>query len=925
MKRVFWIVGLVLLCAPLALADAPQTGVVTGTVIDPSGAAMPGVTVQLISEQGTMTNISDADGKFMFVFLVPGMYTVQADMSGFQSAAGEIIVSAGGRADVALQLGEAMGEEIVVTGESPLVDKFDMTGGGTVTRDELDAITGTSNEYKSRLMFMPDVTNDPGSDRSLGREPSIAGFAGRRSMYFIDGFDVSFGRSGGGSQLELPVAAVSEMKLESSGADAEYSRAIGGITKTIIRSGTNSLHGSASWKGENLAWNAKNKVVETERPDQTFHAYDFTLGGPFVKDKLWFFVTGRHEETAAYDVMADGESVVQEGATGDSWLAKFDWRPNPSHSIGFLATETPYEFPFWARNTSGNIETVAWFEWGGDILTARWNWAINDSLLLTATAGTTEAEQVRTNYVESNIEAGCGPEDPCGNDWRYRPYSANARWPNAPYAALNLNGNYLPLGRGYTNFPRDQLNANIEWFTGVHDIKVGVDYQKVGWDAAGVTVPFCRGRSFDEYAPGGFESNADPVTSQRAWCAFYPTKATWADGYGPIDFGSDNTALFIKDRIALKKWTLNLGLRADQQVHENDVGETTLDTTDIVPRLAASYDVLGDSTLILNGSAGRYYANVELAWSRNFNIMPIGTVQYELYRWNRTSMGYDDLFRVVGAASGLEIVEVDPYYKDELQVGAEWQFHRNWALKFRALYWETKDYPVIRRQMDPVDGLYNEVLNTEATKEREAFTISIQRRFRNGWMVGANYTYSRNLDSCFYGADGGCSHNYGELEEWTMEDGTQVSHWPYPMRSYQDRPHVGKVRGTYNWRLGKGHSLNIAGLAYFNSGRAWSRGETQTYPEELPDPLDQNPTRFVYEEPYGAERLNTRYQLDLNLEWRFPIGGDFSGYVRGEVLNVTDEQELLAITGLPNTGIPSQSTSNYQYPRMLRMLAGFQF
>jgi hypothetical protein len=923
MRRFLVAISVLMLVAPLVMADAPATGVVTGVVLGPDGEALPGATVQLTSEQGTMTAVTEDDGEFRFVFLVPGMYTVRADLQGFQSAAGEIMVSAGGRADVELDLAEEMGEEIVVTGEAPLVNRFDMTAGGTVDQKEIQSIPGASTEYKSRLMFMPDVVNDPGSDASQGRQPSIAGFSGSRSMYYIDGFDVSFGRWGGGSNLELPVAAISEIKLESAGADAEYSRAIGGITKTIIKSGTNSFHGSASWKGENLAWNAENTAVPgVERPDKTFHSYDMTFGGPILRDQLWFFVTARHEEQAAYSVMADGESVVQEGSQGDSWLAKLDWRPNSSHSIALLATETPYEFPWWDRNTYGNLETVSWFEWGGDILTGRWSWAISDDLLLSLNAGTTSGEQIRGRYVDSNIEAGCGPEDPCGNNWVYRPFGPNARWPQTTYALLAVNGVGLPYGEGYLNFPRDQYNGSLEWFTGVHDVKLGIDYQKTTWETAGVSVPFCRGRAYDESAPGGFLSNADTVASQLGWCRFYPTKETWMNGYGPVEYGSTNTAFFIKDRIALKRWTFNVGLRADLQEHSNDVGETTVDSTDIVPRLAASYDVFGDSTLILNGSAGRYYAQIELAWSNNFIRTALARTSYEQYRWNPATGGYDQLLRVITPGSR-DIVQVDPYYKDEVQLGAEWQFHRDWALKFRASWWEAQDYPMLFDQMDLVTGLYEEVATSESKGERQAFTIAVQRRFRNGWMFGANYTYSKMMDSCRYGDNGQCASNYGELAVWT-ENGIPVSQINEWGRGLQDRPHVAKVRGAYNWNLGKGHSIVIGGLAYMHSGRAWAPGETRTIPAEL-DPLGQSPTLFVSLEPRGAERLDYRYQLDLNLEWRFPIAGGFSGYLRSDILNATDEQELLAISGLAATGEPNVTTENYQYPRIIRLMAGVQF
>jgi hypothetical protein len=74
-RKVSSVLGLVLLAALPAVADAPQTGVVTGVVTDPDGGVLPGVTVQLIGEQGTMTAIRKSDGSFRFVFMAPGTYT----------------------------------------------------------------------------------------------------------------------------------------------------------------------------------------------------------------------------------------------------------------------------------------------------------------------------------------------------------------------------------------------------------------------------------------------------------------------------------------------------------------------------------------------------------------------------------------------------------------------------------------------------------------------------------------------------------------------------------------------------------------------------------------------------------------------------------------------------------------------------------
>jgi hypothetical protein len=252
---------------------------------------------------------------------------------------------------------------------------------------------------------------------------------------------------------------------------------------------------------------------------------------------------------------------------------------------------------------------------------------------------------------------------------------------------LLYNGIGLPLGVGYTTFPRDQYNGSVNWFMGNHDFKAGIDYQELSWDLGGVTPPFCRGRGYSETAPGGYTSN---ISGTVAFCQFFPNKATWMQGYGPTSFGQENGAVFLRDRFTVDKWVFNLGLRVDDQIHRNDVGTEVLSSTDVVPRASASYDYWGNGKLLLVGTVGRYVSHVEQAWTTNFNANGTGRSQFEQYNWNRATGDYDILTRTVGGATPLAIVSVDPPVKDEITVGTDWQFHPDWALKVRAIGWERK-------------------------------------------------------------------------------------------------------------------------------------------------------------------------------------------------------------------------------------------
>jgi hypothetical protein len=331
------------------------------------------------------------------------------------------------------------------------------------------------------------------------------------------------------------------------------------------------------------------------------------------------------------------------------------------------------------------------------------------------------------------------------------------------------------------------------------------------------------------------------------------------------------------------------------------------------------------------GTAGRYYAQVEMAWAAAFNQMPQGRLQFEQYYWNPATQDYDDFARAVVAGTR-QASPVDPYYKDEVTLGMEWQFNKDWAFKVKGSYWKSENYPSIYDQIDGTDPTALEVIaeNTPgAESERTAVDFSVQRRFKNNWMVAASYTWSKTEGNCPYGDNGVCGANYGELLDFTNEDGIPWSHYNRYGPLFQDRPHVFKVRGAYNWQIGKGHSINIGGMAYYNSGPVWVPWRSLT------DPVS-GAVVTVFDEPRGSRRLDGRKQLDFNLQWSFPIAGQFNGWVRTEILNITNDQETIGVTGFSESCFwadgdctqepaPLNTSQSFQYPRSIRIQIGFNF
>jgi hypothetical protein len=210
MKRIAIIALALLASTSTVWADAPRVGIATGVVYDPDGQPMPGVTVQLISNRGTETAITDADGVFKFGFVIPGEYTVRADIPGYQSAVGTIGISAGGRSDVQLVLTEVAGEEIVITGEAPLVNKFDVAGGGSIDAREIENIVAPSRSYQTMLQWFSGTT--PSQEPGMFLQ-DIEGNSAYRNAFYVEGVDTSHGRYGGTSTIRLPNMDVGQLQL----------------------------------------------------------------------------------------------------------------------------------------------------------------------------------------------------------------------------------------------------------------------------------------------------------------------------------------------------------------------------------------------------------------------------------------------------------------------------------------------------------------------------------------------------------------------------------------------------------------------------------------------------------------------------------------------------------------------------------------
>ena len=304
MKKV--VLGLVVsLCLlPVGLAAQAVTGTILGTVTDTSGAAVPGATVTL-TNQGTgltRTVVTDQSGEYTAPSLPTGKYKMVAELPGFKTATAsdiELTVDTKVRVNARLEVG-TVAETVTVAAASPLVQVATSELGTTVQEEQIKTLPLNGRNFVNLTRTVPGVVRGiPGANidgaGSLAWRASASfsanGQRPRDNNYMLDGVDNN--ETWLQTVVLFPsVDALDEFKLQTSTYSAEFGRSLGGVVNLQIKSGTNTLHGSAFEFLRNDAFDANNffnNRAGREKPDFSQHQYGGTIGGPLIKDKTFYF------------------------------------------------------------------------------------------------------------------------------------------------------------------------------------------------------------------------------------------------------------------------------------------------------------------------------------------------------------------------------------------------------------------------------------------------------------------------------------------------------------------------------------------------------------------------------------------------------------------------------------------------------------
>ncbi len=266
-------------------------GSLNGRVLDTTGEPVIGANVIVTSPglQGNRGTVSDSTGGFTILQLPPGTYIVRISHVSFANQTVENVRIRLGKTTW-LESANLRGQdlqmpEVIVSQERVLLDPHSTAAGANLVDQDL-ALLPVERNYRSVATILPHA-----NPSYYGDEANIGGSTGAENRYFINGTDVTDSFRGT-TGTNLPYNFIKEIEIKTGGYEPEYRSALGGILNVITYSGGNTLSGQVFGFFTNNNFAAEQRTGETEPPKGDFSQYDvgFGLGGPLMRDKLWFYV-----------------------------------------------------------------------------------------------------------------------------------------------------------------------------------------------------------------------------------------------------------------------------------------------------------------------------------------------------------------------------------------------------------------------------------------------------------------------------------------------------------------------------------------------------------------------------------------------------------------------------------------------------------
>src|SRR3989442_4581418 len=290
-NRLMFLVLFSLLCTPLVCGQG-TSGTILGTVTDPQGAVIAGVTVSVknLDTQRQRQVVTDGSGYYRVEALPVGRYEVRAERQGFKVTVSSLTLTVGEEAvtNFKLEVG-SLSEQVIVTSTGTEVETTTATMGGLVDEKKIRDLPLNGRSFDQLIYLQPGVTvaTSAGASPNQGRGTkfSVSGARLTSNYFMLDGTDINdsqnFTPGGAGGQM-FGVESIQEFQVLTHNQGAQYGRSMGAVINAVTRSGSNTFHGSAYEFLRNSALDAKNFFDDPNSPTPPFKRNQFggTLAGP---------------------------------------------------------------------------------------------------------------------------------------------------------------------------------------------------------------------------------------------------------------------------------------------------------------------------------------------------------------------------------------------------------------------------------------------------------------------------------------------------------------------------------------------------------------------------------------------------------------------------------------------------------------------
>ena len=800
--RVLIPVLLVVVLCTLAMPSLAQEqfGAIAGVVRDPSKAVVPGVTVRVTNQatNRSLTMTSRGDGSYTLPNIEPGRYSVVFEKSGFtRSEVPDVLVVVGQTTtvDIALQVG-AVQEMVEVSAAAVAIDTSSTMISHNVTIEELDTLPKL-RDFTGVAAFSPSVNTG-----QLEGGYQINGASGAENSYYIDGVSTNSMIDGSARQSAV-FDYIQEVQVKTTGLDAEYGGALGGVVSAITKSGGNSYHGDLHFYyfGNKISASPVERMQldpETQTSFQYFQdrknkndQYEFggSLGGPIIKNKLFFYTSAspRWARQRNYYQFSDGNGSMARSASQINWFNKISFEPTERLRMNFTWLYTP-------QTMTGNLFVYNGFAPNTNINTLE-NAKANSGLgyFQPETSYSGQVDYMPTNSTVLSLKAGR-----YWLDYKDTGVDANESfwWRTSsigvPGAPQQKSGYTTPTAaktlhdlttRSYVQGDFSQFVR----FAGQHNFKFGVG-----------TAKSVNNVNDSWFGPGGrvnlyWDSACASCGGLTGTYGFYSVE----DGATRGTAGSNVTHLYAQDSWKVAgRLTINAGVRFEKETIPSfrpDIKKYAFQFgfgDKIAPRIGASYDLLGNGKVKLSGGWGRFYdwTKYDLArgtfggdvWHIYYRALNTPEEVANVLSYNLTNMPGTDIWAASHNGSpfrdyrlpGFDLLDsgVKPMSSDTVHAGVEWEMKKDFVFTGRyvrnKLNRTIEDMGVLvngnesyfygnpgegQNKYAPVaDGSCPVTIEgvcavpmPKAKRVYDAIELSLSRRFGQGYLFNASYVYSR--------------------------------------------------------------------------------------------------------------------------------------------------------------------------------------